>query len=304
MTRSMASPPPARRCRRTVVGTRLALLARLAALPLAGLPLTAGAQTVSAVGGATPAAIQSVVDAFRLSLGTLNSNVAGSFGTGRREINWDGVPDVFSAPNGLPADFFNVNSPRGVVFSTPGTGFQVSASAASGQPVEFGGINATYPAALAPFSPQRLFTAIGSNVVDVRFFVPGSTTPALTNGFGAVFTDVDLPTSTSLEFFDASGVSLALRNVPVGGTASESLSFLGVLFDAAVVSRVRIAAGNVALGPNDPNGNGLDVVVMDDFIYGEPRLAATTAVPEPATAALLAGGLGVLALGMRRRRAR
>src|SRR5438045_2386489 len=72
--------------------------------------------------GANAAAIQTTVDSFRTALGTLNANVAGSFGSGRREINWDGVPDTLAAPNLLPANFFNVNSPRGVVFSTVGTG--------------------------------------------------------------------------------------------------------------------------------------------------------------------------------------
>jgi len=90
----------------------------------------------------------------------------GSFGGLRREINWDGVPDASSDPNPLPANFFNVNSPRGAVFSTPGTGFQVSATSGV-QPVEFGTIDASYPSTFATFSPQRLFTPIGSNVVDV-----------------------------------------------------------------------------------------------------------------------------------------
>ena len=40
----------------------------------------------------------------------------------RREINWDGVPDNRSDPTSLPFDFFNVNSPRGAVFSTVGAG--------------------------------------------------------------------------------------------------------------------------------------------------------------------------------------
>jgi hypothetical protein len=31
-------------------------------------------------------------------LGTLNANVPGSFASGRRETNWDGVPDNFAAP--------------------------------------------------------------------------------------------------------------------------------------------------------------------------------------------------------------
>ena len=97
-----------------------------------------------------------------------------------------------AAPNALPGNFFNVNSPRGVVLSTPGTGFQVSANNASGQPTQFGNINPTYPSNFEPFSPQRLFTALGSNIVDVNFFVPGSTDVALTRGFGVVFSDVDL----------------------------------------------------------------------------------------------------------------
>jgi hypothetical protein len=128
-----------------------------------------GAAVTFSATGVNAAGIQTTVDAFRTALGTLNANVAGSFPSGRREINWDGVPDALSAPNNLPADFFNVNSPRGVVFSTPGTGFQVSATVASGTPVEFGNINATYPTNFQTFSPQRLFTALGSKVVDVTF---------------------------------------------------------------------------------------------------------------------------------------
>ena len=38
-------------------------------------------------------------------------------------------------------------------------------------------------------------------IVDVNFFIPGSSIPAATQGFGAVFTDVDLPNTTSLMFF-------------------------------------------------------------------------------------------------------
>jgi hypothetical protein len=222
----------------------------------------------------------------------LNPNVAGSFGSGRREINWDGVPDALAAPNNLPANFFNVNSPRGVVFTTAGTGFQVSANAGTGAPVKFGNINATYPGLFQTFSPQRLFTALGSNVLDVNFFVPGSTTSALTRGFGSVFTDVDLANTTSIEFFDANNASLGTFFAPVGGP--QSLSFLGVDFGSDIVSRVEITNGNAALGPNE--GAGINVVVMDDFLYGEP----VAAVPEPSTMMLLFAGL--LGLGLIRRR--
>src|SRR5881275_2848402 len=102
----------------------------IAMIGLLGFPtLSIGAPITFSSSGANPAAIQTTVDAFRTQLGTLNANVAGSFSSGRREINWDGVPDALSAPNNLPANFFNVNSPRGVVFSTSGTGFQVSGNA-------------------------------------------------------------------------------------------------------------------------------------------------------------------------------
>jgi len=139
------------------------------------------------------------------------------------------------------------------------------------------------------FSPQRLFTALGSNVLDVNFFVPGTTTPALTRGFGSVFTDVDLASTTSLQFFDASNTSLGTFFVPAGTVASESLSFLGVDFGSNIVSRVRITSGNAALGPNE---GALDLVVMDDFLFGEP----VAAVPEASTLTLLFGGL--LGLGV------
>lgn len=238
--------------------------------------------------GANGAAIQPTVDSFRSALGTLNPNSAGSFGTGRREINWDGVPDNFSAPNLLPANFFNVNSPRGVVFSTPGTGFQLSASTSSGTPVEFGHINPTYSNTFAAFSPQRLFTALGSNVIDVNFFVPGSANPAFTTGFGAVFTDVDFANTTSIHFFDLADTSIGTLFAPAGA-GSETFSFIGGLFNAGEqVGRVRIVSGNAALGPNESANT--DLVVMDDFIYAEPR-AVAAAVPEPTSLGLLLLGL-------------
>src|SRR5213080_4901799 len=153
--------------------------------------------------GATPADIQTAVDAFRNFLGD-NNGVGGTFPTGRREINWDGVPDAFSAPNLLPANFFNSNSPRGVVFFTPGTGFQVSANLINptNTPVRFGNINPVYPALFSAFSPQKLFTALNSTITENLFFVPSgtpgvnSTQSATVKGFGVVFTDVNIGTST------------------------------------------------------------------------------------------------------------
>src|SRR6266508_3095898 len=223
-------------------------------LAAAGLTLilnvttTAAAPILFSASGSSPAGIQATVDAYRADLGTLNPNVAGSFGSGRREINWDGVPDAFAAPNLLPPDFFNVNSPRGVVFSTHGTGFQVSGNAGVA-PIEFDNINPAYSSLFAPFSPQRLFTALESKSVEIHFFVPGSTTPATSSGFGAVFTDVDRG-GTRIAYYDGHNRRLARFDVPIS-PGNETLSFLGVRFLQERIAWVRITSGKSALGPNE-----------------------------------------------------
>jgi hypothetical protein len=242
--------------------------AAVATLLFAVATLPAEAAVFSA-SGAAPANIQSSVDSFRTALGTLNANQTGSFVTGRREINWDGVPDALAAPNNLPSNFFNVNSPRGVLFSTPGTGFQVSANAASGFAVRFGNIDASYSTQFQVFSAQRLFTALGSTTLDVSFVVPGTNIPATVAGFGAVFTDAEAAAATKFTVFLGDGTSGGEFAVPT--SASGGLSFLG-LTDSRRYSRIRITSGSglLAAGASDNPGGGADMVVMDDFIYGEP----------------------------------
>jgi hypothetical protein len=160
---------------------------------------------------------------------------------------------------------------RGVVFTTV-AGFEIS-----GQPTpEFGEINISYPGIFTTFSAPRLFTPLGSTITDVHFFVPGMGTPVGVNAFGAVFADVDLPQSTSLEYFDATGNSLGRAFVP---PANNGLSFVGLVFQNKRVRRVRITSGNTALYTTITDGGLVDLVAMDDFIYGEPSLDMPP--PEP-----------------------
>ena len=110
-----------------------------------------------------------------------------------------------------------------------------------------------------------MFSPVGSNVVDLTFVVPGSDTPALVHGFGAVYIDVD-QAHTAFEYFDVNDKSLGKYPVPAN---NGGYSFLGVMFDQPIVAHVRIEYGTAALGPND--GPDADVAVMDDFIYDEPQ---------------------------------
>lgn len=233
--------------------------------------------------GANAAAIQAAVDQFRADLGGANNgNTAGSQLFGRREINWDGGGAAANA--GVFPIPMTTFSARGALFTTPGTGFEIS-----GQPQpEFGEVNATYPSLFAAFSSPRLFTALNSNVMDVVFHVPGDTaTAAASTGFGAVFTDVDSATTTYLQFYTPDGVLLYERVVPAA-TGNETFSFLGVSFNAGeLVGRVRIVSGNAAFGPDETTTR--DLVAMDDFIYGEPVATAGLSM-SPGTTSLLQSG--------------
>lgn len=226
--------------------------------------------------------IQSQVDQFRNLLGQDNGGDPGGKPNGRREVNWDSVPDELAAPNNLGGDFFNSSvapRARGLLVATSGNEFMVSAASnnPSGSPTGFGNINPGYSSIFKAFSGERLFTPINSNVIDVAFFVPGTATPGAVTGFGAVFANV-AEDGTFLEFFDQAGNSLGRFMVPV---AKGDLSFVGIVFANPVAARVRIKLGNSPLGPDD--GNGINVVAMDDFIFGEPQplTGNVTGVVEP-----------------------
>jgi hypothetical protein len=252
------------------------LLAVLGSLPVR----QAGAQTVFQAAGPTAAAIQGTVDAYRAALGNPDNGSNPPAPGGHREINWDGGGANFTTTAPVtPFDVF-LNT-RGAQFTTPGTGLSQAPPAAD--PVLFppGGLaglfnNPTYGAIFSTFSPERLFTPVGSRITDGFFFVPGTAggTPATVTGFGAVFTDVDKPNggkqgkhSTQIDYFGAEGELLFTGFVPAS-PGDGSLSFFGIVFNDARIARVRITTGDFRPGPDD---DGKDIVMMDDFIYGEPQ---------------------------------
>jgi len=237
----------------------------LTALSVAAQP----APAIFGAAGADAAAIRSTVTAFQNALGPLNAPGAAGEANGRREINWDAVPTQFASPNNLPPDFFNKNSVRGAVFSADGAswgGFQVSTNEADG-PVRFDNLSAGSAAIFPVFSAQKLFTSVGTNDYNVDFKVPGTETKGKVTGFGAVFANVALPFTSSIELYNSDGLLLGRFYAPV---AAKGLSFIGVAFPNKMITRVRIVPGNAVIGTQDDPANGKNVVVVDDFIYGEP----------------------------------
>ena len=218
---------------------------------------------VSATGDITAKVVE-----YRALLGNpANGGAAGEQPAGRREIAWDGAgANPFNNRNDFPAAFFNTNVRAGAVFTTPGTGFRNDS-------LKFSEVNPAYAAEFNTFSPTKIFSPIGSNVMEVNFQIAGQPTPAQVTGFGAVFSDVDIAGATTIEYFDADGQSLARISAPMRSDAT-GLSFVGATFPQAVVARVRITLGTGVLGAatNDVSAGGtVDLVVADDFIYGEPR---------------------------------
>ena len=217
------------------------------------------------------AGIGAQVDQFRALLGNQLNTTPGQT-TGRREVNWDGVPSNLTNNNNFPLDFFNLTDPagangrkRGLVYLDKGSPFRLDSSS-------FTEIDATYADELIAFSKKKSIIAANSNTSEIVFKVAGTNTDAFVKGFGIVFIDVDDANSTSLEFFNGTK-SLGVFKAPVRNQAGP-FSFLGVQFPAEKITRVKITAGSAALaaGVKDiTDGGNKDIVSYDDLFYSEPQ---------------------------------
>ena len=222
------------------------------------------------------AGITPTLEEFRNLLGTLHvtPSTTGGFREGRREINWDAVPDALTNNNLFPGTFFGSSDPalpdgrkRGLICMTPGDGFSISDTV-------FSFINGNYKDQFKTFSPKKTFIAVGSNITDNFFKVPGTDIEATVQGFGVVFSGVNNASSTSLEFYNGNRLLGSFKVPNTGNNNPAGFSFLGVYFPNEKVSRVRIFSGSAPLSStqNDlTDGGGKDLVIMDDFIYSEPQ---------------------------------
>jgi len=215
--------------------------------------------------------ILGTVDQFRNLLGATVNNTPGQT-TGRREVNWDGVPVNFTNNNLFPLDFFNNTDPNGPVGRKRGLQYVNTGSPLrldSSNFIEFG---ADLANEFIPFSKKKTIISANSTISEIVFKLAGTTTDAFVKGFGIIFTDVDDANSSSLEFFNGNK-SLGVYK-PSARTTTGPYSFLGVYFPNEKITRIKITAGNAVLGPGaiDVSDNGTkDLVSYDDVFYDEPK---------------------------------
>ena len=97
----------------------------------------------------------------------------------------------------------------------------------------------------------------------VDFSIPGTKgrRDACVTGFGAVYVDVDKRRVTSATYLDKYGKVLTKQFVD---RRNKGLSFLGVIYNKPVIAKVVLKLGDAPLKKQG------DLVILDDFYYGEP----------------------------------
>jgi hypothetical protein len=261
-----------------------------------GNPVSPGTpQTFSGTGtsGAT-----SALNSFTAAVGGVNNGDAPPQTTGFRRINWDGVrldgtdfgggsnTTVISQGNtvGIPLNRFQSRGVYfGAIYAVSGNGFTT--------------VNPSVAGLFPPFTPNNTFAMFNDNGIDFKFVAPSGPTStvvsAASRGFGAIFINVEIPNTTSIEYFDGLGHSLGKIFAPVGGTGQPI--FVGELFNNPIVTNVVLTLGtgvifnfdgtNFSAGPVPDNGTTSNLVVTDDWVYADP-------VPIPNGFPIVSGGQG------------
>ncbi|MEO5562465.1 MAG: hypothetical protein ABIR18_03500, partial [Chitinophagaceae bacterium] len=140
--------------------------------------------------------INAKLSEFRNQLGPINNTIGKT--SGRREINWDGVPDSLNGKT-LPSNFFNPTE-AGAQESLQRGAVYAAADQAMVSAARFSEVNANATTEFASFSGNKAFAVTNASLWPVSFRVAGTNTEASVKGFGAVFSDVDKTNSTFIEF--------------------------------------------------------------------------------------------------------
>jgi hypothetical protein len=263
-----------------------------------GDPVTATPTPFSGGGMGQPTTATAIANFEAAIKGAKNNGINQPSNGGFRTITWDGVKtdgtDSGGPPNttvisqgntvGIPLDRFQ---PQGVyfgaVYAVTGNGFTT--------------VNPSTAGLFPPFSPPNTFAMFNDNGIDFKFVVPSLATSTIVSassrGFGAVFINVELANTTSIQFFNGNQV-LDTVFAPVGGKGQPV--FVGDLFPSAVVTRVVLTLGTDVIfsfdgttfhpGPNADNpALGHNLVVTDDWIFAEP-------VPAPNGLPIVTGAQG------------
>jgi uncharacterized protein (TIGR03118 family) len=260
------------------------------------LPGNAGSTTgtsFSGVGGTnastTAGTANAALQAFEAGIGGVNNGAAPPpQATGFRAINWDGVAldgtdfggdTTVIDPNhvvGIPTNRFQE---RGINFDAV---YAVSGPASASDSSTFSTVNPSVLNLFNAFSPTKTFAMFNDKTIDFSFSLASAHTttpvPAESRGFGAIFKNVEIANTTSIEYFH-NGTSLGKFFVPVGSVGQAE--FFGELFNSSIVTNVTITLGTDALfsfdgthfsaGPQtDDPAHGHNLVVTDDFVYAEP----------------------------------
>jgi hypothetical protein len=265
----------------TLTLNTLLLLGCTASLPLYATSSTPSTPTVYS--GTNQETSKAALAAFQEAVGGSNAS----------KITWDGVkldgtdinPNTkiidFGKTVEIPVDRFKG---AGAIFADP---YTVSGDG-------FASINPHTAQDFIAFSPKNTFAMFdpesgkfADRFIQQTFVLNGTDTTAGTRGFGAIFTDVELQNSSSIEYFGTDDygnkVSLGKFAVPTGKSGDSQ--FVGVVFDAPIITEVSLTLGSNALFSFDGQHTqafggenfeyGIDLVVTDDFMFAKPEAAHT-----------------------------
>jgi hypothetical protein len=253
-----------------------------------GNPVTASPTNTFFGGGAGQPTAAAALASFQAAIGGSNNGATTQpINGGFRQITWDGVKldgtdsgggantTVISKGNvvGIPLNRFQTN---GVYF---GAVYAVSGSDASGN--TFTSVNPSVAGLFPPLSPKNTFAMFNDNGIDFKFVLPSTTNSTIVSassrGFGAVFENVEIANTTSIQYFNGNTL-LDTEFAPVSGKGQQS--FVGALFSSPVVTRVVLTLGtdvifsfdgtNFKPGPAADDGVTHNLVTTDNWLFPEP----------------------------------